>query len=251
MNYSITLQNYQFSFYAELITAGWTQRWLEGPMKRHRYLRHGVLLVSLIIWWLNGSTQSWARRGTQTEYWWWLVQEQTTDCSLTAADADIFIQLAQLTVIKENKTLRLVCMGRRRKKNQEERQRVSSVTFSGQQASSFQQENDTHTHTFLPSRHTHKYLYWTEASFPALLYLIHIKYHFPEKISSLLGTERSHLDYCLQAINKNWILSPITVVCSAGPRSPKTSLMRSRWENWHVWPPYIMISKVVKLMVSI
>lgn len=36
--------------------------------------RDGIL-VSVIIWWLNGSTQSRARRGTQTAYWWWLVTE--------------------------------------------------------------------------------------------------------------------------------------------------------------------------------
>lgn len=50
----------------------------------------------------------------------WL-QKHSTDCSLVSGDADIFIQLAQLTVIKENKTLRFVCMGRRREKNQEEK----------------------------------------------------------------------------------------------------------------------------------
>lgn len=72
------------------------------------------LLVSVIIWWLNGSTQSRAWRGTQRAYWWWLVHKQTTDCSLMAADADIYIQLAHLTIIKENETLRLVCMWRKK-----------------------------------------------------------------------------------------------------------------------------------------
>lgn len=123
---------------------------------------------------------------------------KTTDCSLMAADADIFIQLAKLTVIKENETLRLVCRGRRRKKKKTKRrdQRVSSVTFSDQQASSFLVTNRrkeitlkrtlcNHTH-FLVNRHAHKYLCCTEASFPALLYLMHIKYHFPEKIPQCL-----------------------------------------------------------------
>lgn len=161
------------------------------------------LLVSVIIWWLNASTQSRAWRGTQMAYWWWLVQKQTTDCSPTLADADIFIQLAQLTIIKENETLRLVCMWRRREKNQDERpeSQFSHLFWSASQQflrfyTNIRKEKDnqvhtvpTHTHTY---RHTfwltdtHKYLCWTEASFPALLYLMHIKYHFPEKIPQCL-----------------------------------------------------------------
>lgn len=46
---------------------------------------------------------------------------------------------------------------------------------------------------------------------------MHIKYHFPEKIPQCLvfvGAQRdSYLDYRLQAINKNWILSPIAATC--------------------------------------
>lgn len=46
---------------------------------------------------------------------------------------------------------------------------------------------------------------------------MHIKYHFPEKIPQCLvfvGAQRdSYLDYSLQAINKNWILSPIAATC--------------------------------------
>lgn len=61
-----------------------------------------------------------------------------TDCSLTQVDADIFIQLAQLTVIKENETLRLVCMRRKKKKNQEGKQESQcSHHFFDQQASDF------------------------------------------------------------------------------------------------------------------
>lgn len=73
------------------------------------------------------------------------------------------------------------------------------------------QENGIHIHTvdtdtwthFLVNRQAHKYLCWTEASFPALLYLMHIKYIFQRKslnVSSMLGIERYYLDYCLQAI---------------------------------------------------
>lgn len=61
-------------------------------------------------------------------------EAKTTDCSLVAADADIFTQLARLTVIKENETLRLVCMWRE-KKTKRRNQRVSSViSFPDQQA---------------------------------------------------------------------------------------------------------------------
>lgn len=179
-------------------------RWFEGQLKRHRYLWHRRDGVSVIIWRLNRSTQSRAWRRTQMEYWWWLVQEQTTDCTLMESDADIFIQLAQLTVIKENETLRLVCMGRRREKNQEERpqsQLCHLFWSTSEQFHRFYRNTKKKTHTkkkstvcmhtcsythtvdtFLVNRHAHKYLCWTEASFPALLYLMHIKYHFPEKI---------------------------------------------------------------------
>lgn len=245
MNYSITLQNYQFSFYAELITAGWTQRWLEGPMKRHRYLA-GVS-NHLMTQWIDPvlSTERNTNGilmviGTGANDW---LQPHGGWCWH-------FHPISTAYRHQRKRNFETCLHGEKEEEKPRGETKSVQSPFLGNRLAVFQQENDTHTHTFLPSRHTHKYLYWTEASFPALLYLIHIKYHFPEKISSLLGTERSHLDYCLQAINKNWILSPITVVCSAGPRSPKTSLMRSRWENWHVWPPYIMISKVVKLMVS-
>ncbi len=40
-------------------------------------------------------------------------------------------------------------------------------------------------------------------------------------VSSLLATERSYLDYRLQAITKNWILSLIAVLCSESAKKPK------------------------------
>lgn len=152
-------------------------------------------------------------------------RSKTTDCSLMAADADIFIQLAQLTVIKENETLRLVCRGRRRKKKKKTKrrdQRVSSVTFSDQQASSFlvtNRHSNTHsatTHTFwLTGTHINisaaQKLHFLPSFTSCILNII-----FQRKslnVWSLLGTERSYLDYRLRAISKNWILSLIAVMC--------------------------------------
>lgn len=132
-------------------------------------------------------------------------QKQTTDCSLVAADADIFIQLAQLTVIKENETLRLVCTGRRRGGRKTER-RNSSVTFfwsTGEQRF-IQTHADTYSNTQL--RHF-KYLRWTDASFPALLYLMHIKYHFPEKNPSMSCLSWPQRDLIL--ITVCWLLPKI------------------------------------------
>lgn len=54
-------------------------------------------------------------------------KKKTLIAASRRADADIFIQLAQLTVIKENETLRLVCV-EGRKTREDRNQRVSSVT---------------------------------------------------------------------------------------------------------------------------
>lgn len=214
-------------------------RWFEGQAEESSIsVTQEGSPVSVIIWWLNGSTQSRVWRGTQTAYWWWLVQKQTTDCSLMAADADIFIQLAQLTVIKENETLRLVCMGRRREKNQEEKpeSQFSHLFWStGGQFLRFytniRTENDTLIHTLPPHAHidtlsgTHinisaeQKLHFLPSFTSCILNTI-----FQRKslnVSSLLGAERSYLDYRLQAITKNWILSLIAVMCSASAKKPK------------------------------
>ena len=96
-------------------------------------------------------------RGAQTAYWWWLVQKQTTDCSLTAADADIFIQLAQLTVIKENETLRLVWMGRRGRREEGPRgETTESVQSLSQDFTQTYAEKRTLRYTLCPPpTHTH------------------------------------------------------------------------------------------------
>lgn len=203
------------------------------------------LLVSVIIWWLNGSTQSRAWRGTQTAYWWWLVQKHTTDCSLVAADADIFIQLAQLTVIKENETLRFVCMGRRREKNQKgksgesvqspfliNRRAVSEISYT--QTHTLQPH--THTHArFLVNRHAHEYLRRTEASFPVLLYLMHIKYHFPQKIPQcLIFVGRREILSWLPSTGYYQKLDFITdssYVFGKSKETQRRQMKRLRWKN--------------------
>lgn len=211
------------------------------------------LLVSVIIWWLNGTTQSWARRGAQTADWWWLVQKQTTDYSLAAADADIFIQLAQLTVIKENETLRVVCMWRRKgKKNKGRDQRFSLVTVTINRPAGCKilyeriQTNThwlvhTHRHThmdrythWLRNKHAHKYLCWTEASFPALLYLMHIKYHFPERIPQcFVFVEHREILSWLPSTGyyKHFYFITDSICAQLEQRNPKTSMKKSRWEN--------------------
>lgn len=126
---------------------------------------------------------------TTTTTTWRRKKKNPTDCSLTAADADIFIQLAQLTVIKENETLRLVCMGGGEKNKERGQESQFSHLFLINRRAVFSGFS-TITHMYRRirpvSRHAHEYLRRTEASFPALLYLMHIKYHFPEKIPQCL-----------------------------------------------------------------
>jgi len=108
------------------------RRWFEGG-------RRGVDICDAggIAGVCNHLTTRWidpvpsAERGTQAAHWWrWLVHKHDTDCDLVAADADISIQLAQLTVVKENETLRLVCMGRRREREKTKRRNQFSHLLS-------------------------------------------------------------------------------------------------------------------------
>lgn len=100
---------------------------------------------------------------------------------------------------------------------------------------------DTHTYTYiyidsLVNRHTHinisaeQKLNFLPSFTSCILNII-----FQRKsltVSSLLGTERSYLDYSLQAITKNWILSPIPVMCSAGVKGRRPEdVSRKGWRR--------------------
>lgn len=137
------------------------------------------------------SPRAW--RGTQTAHWCWLVQKQTTDCSPVAADADIFIQLAT-AYRRQRKRNSETCLQRGERerfkiKEKESRESVQSCfvadvrDFYTNMHREVAEDAHVHGQTF---RLAHKYLCWTEASFPALLYLMHIKYRFPEKIPQCL-----------------------------------------------------------------
>lgn len=75
----------------------------------------------------------------------WVQKQKPLIAALVAADADIFIQLAQLTVIKENETLRLVCMEGGKKPRGEKKTESVTFFYSDQQANRFL--DFTHTDT--------------------------------------------------------------------------------------------------------
>lgn len=123
--------------------------------------------------------------------------------------------------------------------------RVSSVTFSDQQASSFwdfihsnTHSATTHTHTharFLVNRHAHEYLRRTEASFPVLLYLMHIKYHFPQKIPQcLIFVGRREILSWLPSTGYYQKLDFITdssYVFGKSKETQRRQMKRLRWKN--------------------
>lgn len=154
------------------------------------------------------STRSRGCKDTKMAFWWWLVQKHTTDRSLTRDDEDSFIQVAALTVIKENETLRIVCMLRRGgRKTRRKRGSVHShvwIKTSSFWGSAIRKLR----HTFCSGDAHAENICRQEASFPALLYLTHIKYHFPEKsVSSLLATRWSYPDYGHRLLPKIGFLS--------------------------------------------
>lgn len=70
-------------------------------------------------------------------------------------------------------------------------------------------------------------------------------------VSSLLGAERSYLDYCLQAIIKNWILSLIAVMCSASTNTPRDVNEEIKREKSDMYGQHFSCGKELELMVSI
>lgn len=70
-------------------------------------------------------------------------------------------------------------------------------------------------------------------------------------VSSLLGTERSYLDYRLQAITKNWILSLIAVMCSASAKKPEDVNEEIKMRKMTCMATIFHVVKELELMVSI
>lgn len=82
---------------------------------------------------------------------------------------------------------------------------------------------------------------------------MHIKYHFPEKIPQCLvfvGAQRdSYLDYRLQAINKNLILSPIAATCFGECEEEYVNeeiKMGKKKKKGHVWVCHFSCGKKKK-----
>lgn len=121
------------------------------------------------------------------------------------------------------------------RKNREERQFSHLFWSTGEQFLRFYTNMPTitlrtHTHT-----HTRGHTFWRAGThinisaeqklhfLPSFTSCI-LNIIFQRKslnVSSLLGTERSYLDYRLLAITKNWILSLIAVMSAASAKKPK------------------------------
>lgn len=186
------------------------------------------ILVSVIIWWLNGSTQSSARRGTQTAYWWWLVTEAQHWLQPCVGWCWHFHPISTAYRHQRKQNFEICLHGEKEgEKPRGERKESVQSPFLINSFWDFICSNTTlsnHTHSFwLADTHMNisaeQKLHILSSFTSCILNII-----FQRKslnVSSLLGTERSYLDYRLQAISKNWILLLITVMCSARHKKPK------------------------------
>lgn len=162
------------------------------------------------------SPEAW--RATQTAYWWWLVQKQNHWLQPHGGWCWHFhpISTAYRHQRKRNFETCLHVEKKGGRKTKRRNQRVSSVTFSDQQATSFLDFRQRHSNTHSATTHTYRHTFCLTGThinisaeqklhfLPSFTSCI-LNIIFQRKslnVSSLLGAERSYLDYRLRAITK-------------------------------------------------
>lgn len=229
------------------------------------------LLVSVIIWWLNASTQSRVWRGTQTAYWWWLVQKQNHWLQPHGGWCWHFHPISTAYRHQRKRNFETCLHGEKEeeKPRGETRESVQSPFLINRRAASKilykHEQRERHSNTHCAHTHIYRHTFWLTGThinisaeqklhfLPSFTSCI-LNIIFQRKslnVSSLLGAERSYLDYRLQAITKNWILSLIAVSCSAGAKETKRRQWRDQDEKNDMYGHHFSCGIELELMVSI